>query len=110
MIYVGNQTVAYPFGWRNDKWLQNVLDIPTGKPIFDQKAQGCSPKECKATNQNRMEDINNDWNDYQYPEMDFDINQAPPKYIENQVSRILLVLKLKINNYHLTSGSFIRLK
>ena len=57
-----------------------------------------------------MEDINNDWNDYQYPEMDFDINQAPPKYIENQVSRILLVLKLKINNYHLTSGSFIRLK
>ena len=56
-----------------------------------------------------MEDINNDWNDYQYPEMDFDKNQAPPKYIENQVSRILLVLKLKINNY-LTTGSFIRLK
>ena len=68
MIYVGNQTLAYPFGWRNDKWLHNVLDIPSGRPGFDQMAKGCSPKECKnqTPTENRIDyyNYNYDYADY----------------------------------------------
>ena len=85
MIYVGNQTIAYPFGWRNDKWLQNVLDIPTGKPVLDQQAQGCSPNECKdqTTVQSRMKDYGNDYDSY--AAFDYDKHQAVPNHVKNQV-------------------------
>ena len=33
---MGNQTQAYPFGWRNDRWLQNVL--PVKKNIIENAA------------------------------------------------------------------------
>lgn len=72
MIYVGNQTIAYPFGWRNDKWLHNVLEIPTGEPILDQQAKGCEPTKdnqgCKgeATHKNRKTDSNDDYADVQF--------------------------------------------
>ena len=72
MIYVGNQTIAYPFGWRNDKWLHNVLEIPTGEPILDQQPHGCEPTKdnqgCKseAKHENRKKDYNDDYSDVQF--------------------------------------------
>ena len=47
VIYLGNQTLAYPFGWRNDRWLQNVLEPQYGEVSFNQIPSGCSPKGCK---------------------------------------------------------------
>ena len=46
VIYLGNQTLAYPFGWRNDRWLRNVVELQHGKPLIDQQVNGCSPKGC----------------------------------------------------------------
>lgn len=46
VIYLGNQTLAYPFGWRNDRWLRNVVKLQHGKPLIDQQVNGCSPKGC----------------------------------------------------------------
>ena len=46
VIYLGNQTLAYPFGWRSDRWLQNVLEPQYGDVGFNQQAIGCSPKGC----------------------------------------------------------------
>ena len=41
MIYFGNQTLAYPFGWRNDRWLLNVVDQEYGDPLHDRQPHGC---------------------------------------------------------------------
>ena len=51
MIYIGNQTLAYPYGWRNDRWLQNVVELPVGEigigqaPLPCQPGKSCSKKE-----------------------------------------------------------------
>jgi len=37
-IYMGEQNVAHPFGWRNDRWLHNVQNVTEGdiyEPIGD---------------------------------------------------------------------------
>ena len=41
MIYFGNQTLAYPFGWRSDRWLLNVVDQQYGGHLHDRQPLGC---------------------------------------------------------------------
>ena len=49
MIYIGNQTLAYPYGWRNDRWLQNVVELPVGEIGIGQAPLPCQPgKSCSA--------------------------------------------------------------
>ena len=37
---MGNITLAYPYGWRNDKWNRNVIERQTGRLGVDNVPKG----------------------------------------------------------------------
>ena len=44
-IYLGEQSLAHPYGWRNDRWLHNVQDLLRGDV---QEALGESPSSLQG--------------------------------------------------------------
>ena len=51
-IFMGNLTLAHPFGWRNDRWLQNVGKLQMGSfrdPIGVEPGSEVATKVTKST-------------------------------------------------------------